>query len=172
MSERSCQRELREIRNSLEFQRDVLTPNVNKARGMLSKIPTSGLQGENLEVLNNDIGALISIINREVMEIDSPDTTLYKDVTQVLSDLQIAYKKQLDLGESSAGQGEIRSELQLCKTEVRQLENEVKDLKANASKGNDCSQYVKRLGEAENLLSQSELENRALKNEIAKLRNQ
>lgn len=172
LSDKRCQKELLEVRENLKFQRDVITPNVNVTRGLLNKIPNHSQLGENLEVLNSDIAMIISDLNSEIQKLHTPDTVLYKDVIQVLSNLQIAYNRQLDLGETASDAIELTTELQLCKAENKQLEDQVRSLQANASKGTDCSQYIEQLTKSDKRVSQLELENQVLKKEIDKLRNQ
>jgi hypothetical protein len=165
LSNAKSHRELEKIRTSLEFQRVVLTPAVKEVNTMLAEIPEYEKQNENIDVLNSDIGNLLSDTKDKIQDVDSQDTVLYKEIITSLSDLQIAYNKQLDLGESASGLSELRSELQMCRAEYEQLKKESRN-------STDCSGYIQQVKQAEKKLEELNLENRALQSEIERLRNQ
>ena len=60
LSEQKSNTELDRIKNHLQFQEKVFAPNVGETAVMLAKVPTARETGENLEVLNQDIAALLS----------------------------------------------------------------------------------------------------------------
>lgn len=172
LSDKRCQENLLELQESLEFQREIIRPNVSKTKGLIQQIPDHNIQGDNLEVLNSDIGSIISNLNREIQNLQTPDTTFYKDVILLMSKLQMAYNRQLDLGETASDVNEISMQLQLCKTENKQLEDQVSSLQANAPKATDCSKYTKQIRELQDQLGSKDAVITALQREIAKLRNQ
>ena len=90
LSENKSRREAEKLRKNLKFQEDVFAPNVAKASGLLPKIPTSGEQGENIEVLNQDIGSLLSNTKNQVVEDETWESKMYNNVIKAFSDLQLA----------------------------------------------------------------------------------
>jgi hypothetical protein len=165
LSNAKSHRELEKIRASLDFQRVVFTPAVKEVNTMLAEIPEYEKQNENIDVLNSDIGNLLSNTKDKIQDVDSQDTVLYKEIIKSLSDLQIAYNKQLDLGESASGLIELRSELQMCRAEYEQLKKESRN-------STDCSGYIQQVKQGIQKLAELDLENRALQSEIERLRNQ
>ncbi|MGQ1786405.1 MULTISPECIES: type VI secretion system TssO [unclassified Saccharicrinis] len=163
-------RKLQKLEKSLQFQREVFTPDVAQASNKLAKIPTHKQDDENIEVLNSDIGAILSNSKSQIREIESPDTILYKNIIQSLSDLQIAYNKQVELSEGTSDNEEMEVELRQLEQENRALKNEVRAL--GGASGKDCEKYKKLVKKAEERLAISDMENRALKKEIERLRNQ
>lgn len=173
ISEHNTKSELEELKNNLKFQREVFAPNVGESAELLSKVPTYEQQGENLEVLNQDIGALISATKNKIVEDESWESKMYKDVMKTLSDLQLAYNQQFELKEQLDDTGDADEKLEKCKNENQQLQNQINVLRASAgsSGGGNNAQLEKDLKDAQKKLRECVLENRALKKEIQKFDN-
>jgi len=119
----------------MKFQEEIFAPNVGETTNLLSKIPTYREDGENIEVLNQDIGALLSQTKNQVVEDESWKTIMYKDIINALSDLQLAYNEQIKLREQMGDSDEMGQKLQECITEKNQLQNQVNMLKASGGGG-------------------------------------
>ncbi|MBN2738650.1 MAG: hypothetical protein JXR70_16835 [Spirochaetales bacterium] len=178
ISENESRREVEKLRKNLKFQEEIFAPNVAEVSVLLSKIPTSREQGENVEVLNQDIGALLSKTKNQVVEDESWESKMYNDVINVFSVLQLAYNEQLNMREQLGGTGELNQKLQQCINEKDKLQDQldkykdqINSLKAGGG-GADCAQCQKDLKEARAKLKLIDLENRALKQEIEKYRKQ
>ena len=177
VSEKSSRIELERLKKHLQFQEEVFAPNVDEATNMISKIPNYKEEEENIEVLNQDIGAVLSQTKNKVVEDDSWETKMYQQVIKTLSDLQLAYNEQLDLMEEMGDSDETSQKLQECIAERNRLQNQVNRLQASAGAGgggsqnSDCEQIEKELKNTQKKLQQCNLENRALKQEIEKIRN-
>jgi len=173
LSEQRSNSELERLKRHLKFQEEIFAPNVSEATEMLSVIPKHKEVGENIEVLNQDIGAILSQTKNQVIEDESWETIMYKDVIQTLSNLQLAYNEQLRLREQMGNSDEMGEKLQECITEKNQMQNQLNLLRAAGGGGGDsnCEQCQKDLQEAQQKLRQVNLENRALKQEIEKIRN-
>jgi uncharacterized membrane-anchored protein YhcB (DUF1043 family) len=172
VSEQQTKNELEKLKTHLKFQEEIFAPNVGETTNLLSKIPTYREDGENIEVLNQDIGALLSQTKNQVVEDESWKTIMYKDIINALSDLQLAYNEQIKLREQMGDSDEMGQKLQECITEKNQLQNQVNMLKASGGGGgSDCEQIEKDLTETQQKLRQCNLENRALKQEIERIRN-
>lgn len=173
LSEQKTKNELEKLKNQLKFQQEIFAPNVGEATNLLSKIPTYREEGENIEVLNQDIGAILSQTKNQVVEDESWETIMYRDVIKALSDLQLAYNEQIKLREQMGDSDEMGQKLQECITEKNQLQNQVNMLQARGGGGGDSSteELQKELKNTEQKLRQCNLENRALKQEIEKIRN-
>ena len=89
LSEQKMNTELKKLKENLKFQEEVFAPNVDKSTTLLSKIPNHREVGENLEVLNQDIGALLSQTKNQVEDDESWESGMYKNVIQALSNLQL-----------------------------------------------------------------------------------
>jgi chromosome segregation ATPase len=172
VSEKSSRIELERLKEHLKFQEEIFAPNVGEATSMISKIPNYETEGENLEVLNQDIGAVLSQTKNQVVEDESWETKMYQDVIKTLSDLQLAYNSKLDLMEEMGDSDETSQKLQECIAERNQLQTQVNMLQSSGGGGGgDTEQLQKELKDAQNKLRQCNLENRALKQEIEKIRN-
>jgi hypothetical protein len=174
LSEQNMNTELKKLKDHLKFQEEVFAPNVGQTTGLLSKIPTHREQGENLEVLNQDIGALLSQTKNQVEEDESWESNMYKNVIQSLSDLQIAYNEQIKLKEQMGGSEEVEEKLMACITERDRLQNQLNMLQAAGSGGGggaDCSKFEKELKQVRQQLNTCNLENKALRQEIERIRN-
>ena len=174
VSEKSSQIELERLKKHLQFQEEVFAPNVGEATTMISKIPNYKEEGENIEVLNQDIGAVLSKTKNQVVEDDSWETKMYQDLIKALSDLQLAYNEQLDLKEEMGDSDETSQQLQACITERNRLQTQVNMLQSSSGGGGgggNEEQLQKDLNDAQQKLRQCNLENRALKQEIEKIRN-
>jgi len=175
LSEKKSNTELKRLKSQLKFQEEVFAPNVGETSGMLSKIPTARETGENLEVLNQDIGALLSNTKNQVVEDDSWETKMYRDVLKTLSDLQLAYNDQIKLTERMGESDEASQKLQACIAERDRLQNQLNILQASGGGGGgggaDCAKLEKDLKVAQQQLESCKLENRALKQEIERVRN-
>jgi len=68
LAEQKTSSELERLKNNLKFQEEVFAPHVGETTEMLSKITTANETGENLEVLNQDIAALVSKTKNEIAE--------------------------------------------------------------------------------------------------------
>jgi len=177
LSDKKSNAELKKLKDHLKFQEEVFAPNVGKSTELLAKLPVYKEEGENKEVLNQDIAALLSKTKNQIVEDEeeneeeSWETKMYKNVIQVLSDLQLAYNEQIDLREEIGDSDETARKLQNCIAERNQLQNQVNSLQAGGGGGADCGQIEKDLKDAQHKLRQCNLENRALKQEIEKIRN-
>lgn len=167
ISEISAETELEKLQENLHFQQEVFAPNVGKSVDLLKKIPDYEAQGENLEVLNQDIGAIISATKNQVQEDETWESKMYLDVLKTLSDLQLAYNDHFELLEQLEDSGNSDEKLQRCLNEKQQLQNQVNILQASGGGGNN-KQLQKDLKDAEKKLRDCILENRALKQEIQK----
>lgn len=164
ISSYSANSELEQLKNNLKFQEEVFAPNVGKSSELLSKLPKYEELGENPEVLNSDIGSLISATKGQVPEEETWQTKMYADVLKVLSDLQLSYNKQLE------NSGKASEQLKDCNAENQRLQNQLTQLKASGGAGGGNSkQLEKELADAQKRLRECVLENRALKQEIQKL---
>jgi hypothetical protein len=171
LADKQSRSELQKIKDHLKFQEEIFAPNVNEATLLLEKLPNYKDEGENKEVLNQDIAALVSKTKNEIAEEESWETTMYKNVIQALSDLQLAYNEQISLREEIGDSDEATQRLQDCINERNQLQNQVNTLKAGGGGGADCAQCEKNLKDAQQKLRQCNLENKALKQEIERIRN-
>ena len=126
VSEKSSRIELERLKKHLQFQEEVFAPNVKEATTMISKIPNYKEEGENIEVLNQDIGAVLSQTKNQVVDDDSWETKMYQDVIKSLSDLQLAYNDQLDLEEEMGDSDETSQKLQECIAERNRLQTQVR----------------------------------------------
>ncbi|MFW6245826.1 MAG: type VI secretion system TssO, partial [Tangfeifania sp.] len=99
VSEQQTKNELEKLKTHLKFQEEIFAPNVGETTNLLSKIPTYKEEGENIEVLNQDIGAILSQTKNQAVEDESWESVMYKDVINALSDLQLAYNEQMKLRE-------------------------------------------------------------------------
>jgi len=175
LSARKSSTELEKLKEHLKFQEEIFAPNVGESTGLLAKLPKYREEGENKEVLNQDIAALLSktkneIVTDEEEEEESWETKMYKDVIQALSDLQLAYNDEINLKEQMGDSNETARKLQDCINEKNQLQNQVNMLQAGGGGGADCAGCQENLKEAQQKLRQCNLENRALKQEIEKIR--
>ncbi len=171
LSEHNTSSELKQLKNNLKFQEEVFAPNVGEATGLLSKIPTHEEQGENIEVINQDIGALLSKTKNLIIEDESWKSEMYKNVITALSALQLAYNEQIELREDLGDSDEASEDLQKCKTENTRLQNQINLLQSAGGRASDNSKINKDLRDAQSKLRQCNLENRALRKEIEKYRN-
>ena len=175
LADKQSSSELQKLKNHLKFQEEIFAPNVNEATSLLAKLPKYKEEGENKEVLNQDIAALVSKTKNEIAEEESWETTMYKDVIQTLSDLQLAYNDKLNLMEDLGESDEMSQKLQECINEKTQLQNQLNMLQAaggggGGGGGGATAQLEKDLKDAQQKLRQCNLENRALKQEIEKIR--
>jgi len=174
LSEQKMNTELTKLKDHLKFQEEVFAPNVGRTTGLLSKIPTYREEGENLEVLNQDIGAMLSQTKNQIEEDESWESEMYENVIQALSDLQIAYNEQMKLKEQMGSSDEVEQKLQVCITERDRLQNQLNILQAAGGGGGgdaDCSQIEKELKQVRQQLNTCNLENKALRQEIERIRN-
>jgi mevalonate kinase len=178
LSERQSKGELNKLKNHLKFQEEVFAPNVSETNVLLSKIPTSKETGENLEVLNQDIAALLSQTKSQIAEEESWETKMYQDVIQSLSNLQLALNNQIELREEMGDANSAGQKLQECIAERDRLQTQVNLLQAASSSGGggggggaNVAQLEKNLKEVNKELLKCNLENKALKQEIEKIRN-
>lgn len=175
-AERNSNKELERLKENLKFQEDVFAPNVGQATLLLARIPLSREQKENLTVLNQDIGAILSQTKNQVAEDESWETKMYNDVIKSLSDLQVAYQDQLNLTEQVAKLHDLNAQLQQCISERNQLQVQLAALQSGKGGGGgeggeaECAQCLKELKEAQQQLRHCNLENRALKQEVEKYR--
>ncbi|HDR50719.1 MAG TPA: hypothetical protein ENN90_03735, partial [Mariniphaga anaerophila] len=135
LSEQKSNAELERLKNNLKFQEEVFAPNVEETSGMLSKIPTANETGENLEVLNQDIAALLSRTKNQVKEDETWESKMYKDVIQALSDLQLAYNNQVKLKAQMGDSDDLGQKLQACITERDRLQTQLSMLQAGGGGG-------------------------------------
>jgi predicted DNA-binding protein YlxM (UPF0122 family) len=172
LSDKKSNTELKKLKNNLKFQEEIFAPNVNQASGLLTKLPKYKEEGENKEVLNQDIAALLSKTKNEIAGEETWETTMYKDVIQALSNLQLAYNDKLNLMEDLGESDEVSKKLQECINEKTQLQNQLNMLQAGGGGGGGgaTAQLEKDLKDAMQKLRQCNLENRALKQEIEKIR--
>jgi uncharacterized membrane-anchored protein YhcB (DUF1043 family) len=175
LSEKNMNSELQRLKDQLKFQEEVFAPHVDQTSEMLTKIPTSKETGENLEVLNQDIGALLSQTKNQVTEDESWESTMYKNVIQALSNLQLAYNEQLKLREQMGSSGDLEQKYQATLQERDRLQTQLNLLQASGGGGGgggaDCAQLEKDLKQARQQLNTCNLENRALKQEVERIRN-
>ena len=176
LSDKQSSSELQKLKTHLKFQEEIFAPNVNQTTGLLTKLPKYKEEGENKEVLNQDIAALLSKTKNEISPEETWETTMYKDVIQALSNLQLAYNDKLNLMEDLGESTEISKKLQECISEKTQLQNQLNMLQAAGGGGGGgggaaTAQLEKELKDAQQKLRQCNLENRALKQEIEKIRN-
>jgi len=164
--------ELQKLKDHLKFQEEIFAPNVNEASGLLTKLPKYKEEGENKEVLNQDIAALLSKTKNGIAPEETWETVMYKDVIQALSNLQLAYNDKLNLIEDLGESDEMSQKLQECMNERNQLQNQLNMLQAGGGGGGGAAtaQLEKDLKDAQQKLRQCSLENRALKQEIEKIR--
>jgi len=173
LSEHNASSELKDLKNNLKFQEEVFAPNVGKTTELLSKVPNYKENGENIEVLNQDIGALLSKTKNQITEDDSWESKMYKDIISGLSALQLAYNEELELREDLGDSSEASEDLQKCKMENTRLQNQINMLQSavGGGGGGGSDKAKKDLKDAKNKLKQCNLENRALRKEIEKYRN-
>jgi hypothetical protein len=173
LADKQSSSELQKLKDHLKFQEEIFAPNVNEASGLLTKLPKYKEEGENKEVLNQDIAALLSKTKNEISPEESWETVMYKDVIQALSNLQLAYNDKLSLIEDLGESDEMSQKLQECINERNQLQNQLNMLQAGGGGGGGgaaTAQLEKDLKDAQQKLRQCSLENRALKQEIEKIR--
>lgn len=176
ISDHNAKTELETLKNNLKFQREVFAPNVAKTKELLMKLPNGSEQGENIEVLNQDIGALLSSTKNQIIESESWEPVMYKDVIQVLSALQLAYNDKIKLQEELGGSDKANEELEQCKLERLQLQNQLSLLQAGnpagggGGGGGNTEKLEKELKDAQQKLRACNLENRVLKQEIDKIK--
>ena len=173
LADKQSTSELQKLKNHLQFQEEIFAPNVNKSAALLAKLPKYKQEGENNEVLNQDIAALVSKTKNEIKDEESWETTMYKDVIKTLSDLQLAYNEQINLLEQIGDSDETGKKLQECINEKTMLQNQLNLLQAGGGGGGGgaaCEQCEKNLKDVQQKLRQCSLENRALKQEIEKIR--
>jgi predicted DNA-binding protein YlxM (UPF0122 family) len=173
LSDKKSNAELERLKTNLKFQEEIFAPNVNQATGLLTKLPKYKEEGENKEVLNQDIAALLSRTKNEIAPEETWETTMYKDVIQTLSNLQLAYNDKLNLMEDLGDSDQMSKKLQECINEKTQLQNQLNMLQAAGGGGGGgaaTAQLEKDLKDAQQKLRQCNLENRALKQEIEKIR--
>lgn len=176
ISDHNSKSELENLKNNLKFQEEVFAPNVGKTAGLLAKIPSYKEQGENIQVLNQDIGALLSGTKNQVVEDESWESRMYKDVIKALSDLQLAYNSKLELVGQLGDSDEIAKKLQGCIAEKTLLQNQITMLQAagagagggGGGGGADCAKCEKDLKDAQNKLRACTTENKALRSQIEK----
>ncbi len=179
LSDKKSNAELKKLKDNLKFQEEIFGPNVNQATGLLTKLPKYKEEGENKEVLNQDIAALLSKTKNEIAPEETWETTMYKDVIQSLSNLQLAYNDQISLLEDLGQSGEVSKKLQECMAEKNQLQNQLNMIQASGGGGGGgggggsnaaVAQLEKDLKDTQQKLRQCNLENRALKQEVEKMR--
>jgi len=172
LADKQSSSELQKLKDHLKFQEEIFAPNVNEASGLLTKLPKYKEEGENKEVLNQDIAALLSKTKNEIAREETWETVMYKDVIQALSNLQLAYNDKLNLIEDLGESDEMSQKLQECMNERNQLQNQLNMLQAGGGGGGGAAtaQLEKDLKDAQQKLRQCSLENRALKQEIEKIR--
>ncbi len=170
LSEHNANSELIELKNSLKYQEEVFAPNVSKTTKLLYKIPHCKEQGENIQIINQDIGALLSKTKNLVTDDKSWKSEMYKDVVSALSALQLAYNDQIELRENLGDSSDAIKNLEKCKTENTRLQNQITMLKSSGG-GGGSSTTDKELKSVQKKLKQCNLENRALRKEIEKYRN-
>jgi hypothetical protein len=171
LAEQQSKAELEKLQTHLKFQEEVFAPNVGEATAMISKIPHYEQENINLEVLNQDIGAVISQTKNQVVEDESWESRMYKEVIQTLSDLQLAYNEQVKLREKMGDSDETSQKLMECIAERDRLQNQVNMLQAAGGGGANCEQCEKDLAQVQEKLRQCNTENRALRQEIERIRN-
>ena len=175
LSEKSSKNELVKLKNQLKFQEETFAPNVGEATTMISKIPNFKEAGENIEVLNQDIGAILSQTKNQIAQDESWEAKMYQDVIKALSDLQLAYNEQLNLMDEIGDTDESTRKLNECINERNRLQNQINILQSTAGGGgggnSNNEELQKELNESQQKLRQCNLENRALKQEIEKIRN-
>ena len=120
---------------------------------------------------------MLSQTKNKVVEDDSWQSKMYKDVIQALSNLQLAYNDKLELVGELGDSDETAQKLKECINEKTQLQNQINMLQAAGAGGGggggaDCAKIEKDLKDAQKKLRTCTVENRALKNEIEKIRNQ
>lgn len=135
LSDKKSNAELKKLKDNLKFQEEIFGPNVNQATGLLTKLPKYKEEGENKEVLNQDIAALLSKTKNEIAPEETWETTMYKDVIQSLSNLQLAYNDQISLLEDLGQSGEVSKKLQECMAEKNQLQNQLNMIQASGGGG-------------------------------------
>lgn len=174
LAEQKTNSELERLKSNLKFQEEVFAPHVGETTEMLSKITTANETGENLEVLNQDIAALLSRTKNQVEEDETWESKMYKDVIQALSDLQLAYNNQVKLREQMGDSDDLGQKLQACITERDRLQTQLSMLQAGGGGGGggaDVAKLEKDLKDTRAQLDRCNLENRALKQEIERVRN-
>ena len=172
LSETNSTRELEKLKKNLKFQEDIFAPHMSEVTVLLSKLPTAREQGENIEVLNQDIGSKLSNTKNQIVEDESWEAKMYTDVIQVFSDLQLAYNEQLNMKEQLGDADGLDQQLQQCINEKDKLQNQIKALQTSGGGGADCAQCEKDLKEALAKLDILTGKNQALKQEIEKYRKQ
>lgn len=175
LSEQQSKSELDKLKSDLKFQKEVFAPNVDETTTLLSKVPKAKETGENLEVLNQDIAALLSRTKNQVKDEETWETGMYKNVIQVLSDLQLAYNDHLKLSEQLGDASSAGQKLQEITLDRDRLMAQLNMLQAGGGGGGGGgggdAQMEKKLKDLQQQLNRCNLENRALKQEIDKFRN-
>ncbi len=176
LSEQKSNTELERLKNHLQFQEKVFAPNVGETAEMLAKVPTAKETGENLEVLNQDIASVLSNTKNQVADDNTWETKMYKDVIEALSNLQMAYNNQMKLKDQIGDSGELSQKLQETIVEKDRLQTQLALLQASGGGGGggggaDVSQLEKELQKVKQQLNTCNIENKALKQEIEKVRN-
>lgn len=175
LSDSNTQDELDKLREHLKFQEEIFAPNVGEVKDMISKIPNYKDEGQNIEVLNQDIGSLLSQTKNQVTDDESWETNMYKDVVEVLSNLQVAYNDKIKMMDELGDSDETSQELQDCINERNSLQTQVNLLQSRGGGGGGSDSNSQKLQEnlkdLQQKLDQCNLENRALKQEIEKIRN-
>lgn len=174
LSDSNTKGELEKLKNQLKFQEEIFAPNVAELKVMLSRIPNYKDEGQNIEVLNQDIGSILSQTKNQVTKDDTWETQMYNDVVEVLSELQIAYNEKIKMMDELGDSNEISQKLQDCINERNRLQTQVNMLQAGGggdSSDSNSQKLQKDLKDLQQKLNQCNLENRALKQEIEKIRN-
>ncbi len=174
LSDSNTKGELEKIKQHLKFQEEVFAPNVGEVKVMLSRIPNYKEEGQNIEVLNQDIGSLLSQTKNQVTDDETWETQMYNNVVEVLSELQIAYNEKIKMMDELGDSDEISKELQDCINERNRLQSQVNLLQSRGgenSSDSNSQELQENLNDLQQKLNQCNLENRALKQEIEKIRN-
>jgi len=178
LSDTKSNKDLENLKNQLKFQEEVFAPNVDEVTVLMAKVPVYKEQGENIEILHQDIAAKLSTTKNQVEGDESWESKLYMNVIKTYSDLQVAYKELLSIKEqladcqsSSSGAGDQVTRLMAEKT---QLQGELDRLKAagagGGGGGGNTAELEKKLKDTEQKLRDCNLETTALRREIEKLK--
>lgn len=173
LSEQQSKSELDKLKSNLKFQKEVFAPNVDETTTLLSKVPKAKETGENLEVLNQDIAALLSRTKGQVKDEESWETEMYKNIIQVLSDLQLSYNDHIKLREQLGDASSVGQKLQEITLDRDRLQAQLNVIQSGGGGGGGGAnaEMEKKLKTLQQQYDRCNLENKALKQEIDKFRN-
>ena len=123
---------------------------------------------DNVDIAEVDaeLGTLTANTKRDIPESEDWEQQMYQDVIQLISDLKLAYKDKMELGDKAGDLQEIRNDLRDCQNENRQLQAQIKS--GGGGGGADCAQCQNELNLTKRSLEQQKTLNNTLRSTIEK----